>query len=249
MSPEIDPIVIEWFDEVESTQAVARQRVEAGLDGPRAFAAAVQTKGYGRHGRVWQSPEGGLWMTIALPSVAPEVVATAGVRAGVACGEVVESLVQRGGGSVELKWPNDVLVEGRKVCGVLCESISHAGRGWLLVGIGINANNRPGSLAGHLRRPAAALVEWTNERVDVPALAQATAQAVAGAMASPLQREVLEWAARRLWRLDRRVAVRCADGSRADAVVRGLSERGELMVEIDGRRGTLPPGSEIMDSE
>ncbi len=238
-------IPIEWLDEVESTQVVARERVVAGLCEGRAFAARVQTRGYGRHGRVWQSPEGGLWMTVALPGVSAEVVASAGLRVGVACGRVIEAKLADGGVRVSVKWPNDLLIEGGKVCGVLCESFVHGGRSWLLVGIGINANNRAGSLAGHLRRPAAALVEWTGTAVDVRALGEAVAREVLILLDGTLEREVIEWAAARLWKLDEAIGVRGADGVRMEAIVRGLDDGGRLVVEVGGRRGVLGVGSEV----
>ncbi|MBL8747465.1 MAG: biotin--[acetyl-CoA-carboxylase] ligase [Phycisphaerae bacterium] len=239
----VEPVEIEWFEEVESTQLVARGRVERGLSAARGFAARVQTSGYGRHGRVWQSPAGGLWMTLALPDVADESIASAGVRVGAACGRVVEELV--GGGRVRIKWPNDVLVDGGKVCGVLCESVLHGGRRWLLVGIGMNVNNGAATLTGHLRRAAVALCELTGGEVDLKRLAERVASEVRGSLLGEAWRSELEWAAARLWKLDERVVVLGGDGSRGSALVRGLSDGGGLVVEMDGRRRVLDGGSVI----
>lgn len=235
---------IEWMDALESTQVVARERVRGGLKDARGFAARVQMRGYGRHGRVWQSPEGGLWMTVALPDVPPEVVASAGLRIGVACGRVIEGMLG-GAAKVSVKWPNDLLIEERKVCGVLCESFDHDGRSWLLVGIGLNAKNRADSLAGHLRRPAAALVEWTHAPIDVRALGGEIGAAVARSLAGPLERAVVEWAAARLWRLDQSIGLRSVDGRRREAVVRGLNDEGRLILDAGGMRGVVGVDEEV----
>lgn len=237
---------IEWMDEVESTQVVARERVHGGLTVARAFAARVQTRGYGRHGRVWQSPQGGLWMTVALPDFPAIVMPSAGLRVGVACGRVIEGMID-GAAKVSVKWPNDLLIDGAKICGVLCESFVHGGRSWLLVGIGINANNGADSLPGHLRRPATALVEWTRAPIDVSALGEAVSREVARSLAAPLEHSVIEWAAIRLWRVDQTIGVRGADGVRSEAVVRGLNVEGCLVVEVAGQRGAIGVGDEIED--
>ncbi len=101
--------------------------------------AQTQTGGRGRLGRVWFSPDGGLWFSIILK---PKLKAAEAVKlvfvAGLAVAEVLRELY---GLKVETKWPNDVLVDGRKICGVLAE-MSTVGEkvNFVVLGIGVNAN-------------------------------------------------------------------------------------------------------------
>src|SRR6185369_5269429 len=109
------------FAEIPSTSGHARAQIGAGrLDPqPAAFVAAAQTDGVGRFHRQWQSPPGGLWPTLAWPLTEPEfdkVLDGLGLRIGVACLRVVQRALTGAPGDphVRLKWPNDILVHGRK---------------------------------------------------------------------------------------------------------------------------------------
>jgi BirA family biotin operon repressor/biotin-[acetyl-CoA-carboxylase] ligase len=134
---------------VDSTQAVARALLEAGEGRPiRPDAALVvhggeQTGGRGRHGRAWTSPPGNLYVTVAFPCPeGPRLGVEIGFVAGVA---LVETLAALGFGSdARLKWPNDVLLGGAKVAGLLLESVADAdGIGWVLLGMGVNVASAP----------------------------------------------------------------------------------------------------------
>lgn len=122
---------------VDSTQAVARKHAESGFSESIVFVADEQTHGRGRRGRSWESPPGGLYMTGVIRPAGP--IGLMPLLAGVA---VADTIRERLGAEAELKWPNDVMVGGRKAGGVLVEA------GWsddeltyLLLGIGINLNN------------------------------------------------------------------------------------------------------------
>ncbi|QJA05643.1 biotin--[acetyl-CoA-carboxylase] ligase [Thermosulfurimonas marina] len=126
-----------WYEVLESTQEEARRLAEAGEKG--VVVARRQTAGRGRRGRPWLSPEGGLYATFILPgeelAFPPELLPLA---AGVA---VVKALKALYGISLGLKWPNDVLYQGRKLCGLLVESLFREGHPvCFLVGVGINLN-------------------------------------------------------------------------------------------------------------
>lgn len=242
-------IAVEWADEVPSTQQVARERILKGLDDARAFAARMQTGGYGRQGRVWQSPVGGLWMTLALPDIGFSELVSFGVRIGIAAGQVIEHTLDPAGSrpAVRIKWPNDVLIDGRKVAGILCESFTHLARPWLLIGIGMNVNNRPDTLPGPLRRPAASLIEFLGAPPDLTSLGQLIADHTAASLGSPLGRASVEWASMRLWRLDQPVVIRTAGEPPVHGILRGLTDGCLLVAEIGGRRTVLPPSCEIDD--
>ncbi|MCB9550918.1 MAG: biotin--[acetyl-CoA-carboxylase] ligase [Myxococcales bacterium] len=135
---DMDGIV--WLDVCGSTNDEAWLRVDDSA--VRAVAAEAQTAGRGRRGRRWLSPTGcGLYLSyVARPAFAPSLGAALPLMAAVAVAEVVGAL---GVGAV-VKWPNDVLVGGRKLAGILCEARG-AGRDWRAVlGVGVNRVAPPG---------------------------------------------------------------------------------------------------------
>lgn len=106
-----------------------------------------QTAGRGRDGRTWRSPLGGVWLGLLLRP--PPSVSTTGagggalsLRVGLVLADVVDEFVGGGRARTQLKWPNDVLVDERKVAGILCEGRWQGeALQWLGVGIGINVAN------------------------------------------------------------------------------------------------------------
>jgi BirA family transcriptional regulator, biotin operon repressor / biotin---[acetyl-CoA-carboxylase] ligase len=109
--------------------------------------AQEQTMGRGRDGRVWHSPPGGVWLAVLLrPSRA--VMSIASIRAGLVLADAVDELL--GESRSRLKWPNDVLVDDRKLAGVLCEGRWQGDvLQWLAIGIGVNVENEiPPALGG-----------------------------------------------------------------------------------------------------
>lgn len=134
------------FDEIDSTSLHARRLVEAGSPEvehalPLVIVAATQNAGVGRLGRAWSSPRGGLWCTFVIRPAQPyaEVMDGLGMRIGAAVTEALRAAVgQELAPRLQTKWPNDVLLDGRKVCGVLTETAG-AGEGLrVLVGVGVN---------------------------------------------------------------------------------------------------------------
>lgn len=122
---------IEWHDELESTQTRALQWARAGAPEGSLVVARRQRSGRGRAGRVWQSPEGGLWCSLIVRPQNSEGLTLLG---GLACARLALSL----GVPAVLRWPNDVYVGERKLAGVLAE----ASGGVVVIGIGLNVNVR-----------------------------------------------------------------------------------------------------------
>lgn len=147
---------IEAYDELDSTNAEARRRAEVGEGGPVWITAAFQTAGRGRRGRAWSTNRGNLAATLLtttdrLPAEAAQLSFVAALAA---C-DLADTCL--GPGAARLKWPNDVLVHGRKAVGILVESGARAdGRLWLAVGIGVNLAHAPQDV----ERPAAAFAEY-----------------------------------------------------------------------------------------
>jgi len=101
--------------------------------------AEEQTAGRGRDGRAWHSPAGGVWLGMLLrPGRAERGVVS--IRAGLAVADAVDALL--GEPAARLKWPNDVLLEDRKLAGILCEARWQGERlQWLALGVGVNVCN------------------------------------------------------------------------------------------------------------
>jgi len=244
---------VERLAVAESTNALAKQAAESGrLKGPAWFVAARQTGGYGRFGRAWHSPEGGLWCTLAWPVAnddASRLIDGLGLRVGVAALETVIAALERAGRSaagVRMKWPNDVLVNGKKAAGVLCEATGTREATWLVIGIGINANNDPDALPGPVRVPATSLGAETGRAIDLDSLLDDLSERVVGAIEPGVDsREVLGVAASRLFGLGETVTARLPDGGERTGRLEGLSDDGRLVITTTTGRFTAPHGTEI----
>jgi BirA family biotin operon repressor/biotin-[acetyl-CoA-carboxylase] ligase len=129
------------FPEIGSTNAEGVARAKAGERGPLWLVTAHQTAGRGRRHRAWTSPPGNLAASLLeVIDVAPQVAATLGFAAGVALAQALRALQI----PAQLKWPNDVLVEGSKLSGILLEAEPAIdGALAVVVGIGVNVVSAP----------------------------------------------------------------------------------------------------------
>lgn len=131
---------LEIVEEVGSTNAALRARAEAG-GAEAALLARRQTAGRGQFGRDWEAPHGNLSLSVLLR---PPVAALPGRHPGhwaLLCGVALAEAVAgfHPPGRLGLKWPNDLLLDGRKLGGILIE----AGDGWLVAGFGVNLRSAP----------------------------------------------------------------------------------------------------------
>ena len=133
------------FDTIDSTNEEARRRAAVGERGPLWIWAKRQTAGRGRRGREWESPDGNLAATLlTAPGVSAAEAARLSFVAALAVHDVASSYAKRS--VVRVKWPNDVLVDGQKVAGILLESSGDAGVDvlpWVAIGIGVNLIHAP----------------------------------------------------------------------------------------------------------
>ena len=121
--------------EIDSTNSEARRLAEAGERGPVWIACDRQTAGRGRRGRAWEQGEGNLAATLLIHPTGD--FAQLSFAAALAVADMVQHFAPAA--AVTVKWPNDVLADGRKIAGILLES----GPGWLAVGIGVNLASHP----------------------------------------------------------------------------------------------------------
>jgi BirA family biotin operon repressor/biotin-[acetyl-CoA-carboxylase] ligase len=155
---------VESYAELDSTNAEARRRAEAGEGGPVWLTARVQTAGRGRRGRTWDTSLGNLAATLLFTTDKPPVeAAQVSFIAALAAAELAETCL--GVGVASLKWPNDLLIHGRKSAGILVESGARPdGRLWLAVGVGINLAHAPTDV----ERPAVAFAEFMDRAPPSP---------------------------------------------------------------------------------
>jgi BirA family biotin operon repressor/biotin-[acetyl-CoA-carboxylase] ligase len=153
---------VRWHDRLPSTNDLAMSLAEIQVPEGTVIVAEEQTAGRGRLGRPWVSPRGGVWLSVILR---PRLALARGPLVGLAAAVAVARAIRITTGALaRLKWPNDVLVNGRKVAGILVEA--GPGGEWLVVGIGVNANVPRDALPEEPDRPATSLMEEVGAPVD-----------------------------------------------------------------------------------
>ncbi|MFN3966346.1 MAG: biotin--[acetyl-CoA-carboxylase] ligase [Endomicrobiia bacterium] len=130
---------IYFLKKVSSTMDLAKKLAEEGKSEGTIVIAEIQTSGRGRLGREWISPSGGIYFSIILrPKISPIDAPKINLMASVAVAESIKKLYNL---NVKTKWPNDVLINDKKVSGILIELACEVDRiKWVILGIGINAN-------------------------------------------------------------------------------------------------------------
>lgn len=134
---------VHYFPEVDSTMTAAREMARNGCGHLTTVVSGRQTQGRGRLRRPWNSEVGGLYFTVVVrPDVPPLLAGRVNFAASLTlCG----ILRDRFGVDARTKWPNDILVDDRKICGLLSEMEAEDDRvAFLNVGVGVNVNNDPG---------------------------------------------------------------------------------------------------------
>ncbi|MFN0118730.1 MAG: biotin--[acetyl-CoA-carboxylase] ligase [Elusimicrobiota bacterium] len=136
------PWIVEakYFDKVDSTQSRIIQWLPKLADGAVVVIGETQSKGVGRQGREWISPPGGLWFTLALP-LSDISIEKIGAFSLVTALQVSNALKEVNNLECQVKWPNDILAEGKKVAGILLSTTTKYKKDWLLIGVGVNVNN------------------------------------------------------------------------------------------------------------
>ena len=157
---------VEWLDEIDSTNNELKRR----MDAPHGtvLAARRQTGGKGRLGRSFCSPEGGVYLSALLrPEVSPEQLLHLTAMAGVAARRAIAAL---SGIEAGIKWVNDLVYDGKKLCGILVEWCGSAA----IIGIGINCSTV--DFPAELRASATSLRLLTGRDISPGALAEQLAQ-------------------------------------------------------------------------
>jgi BirA family biotin operon repressor/biotin-[acetyl-CoA-carboxylase] ligase len=154
-----------YFEQIGSTNTHARELAESNAAEGEVVIAESQTHGRGRLGRRWESPPWtNLYFSIVLrPKLAPQHAAQITLMAAVGVAEAVASFITQ---EITIKWPNDILVDGRKLAGILTEACCNAGRvEYVILGVGINVNTAIDSMPADIRRHATSLFDLTGKNV------------------------------------------------------------------------------------
>ncbi len=148
---------IEYHEEVESTNTEAMHLAQQGAEEGTVVIAEAQTIGRGRLNRIWESPPSmNLYLSVILrPDIAAVSASLIPLVVGVAVAEVISQYCK---GRVRLKWPNDVLIGGKKICGILTEMRTREDRvSFIITGIGVNLNMQKLHFPRELRETATSL--------------------------------------------------------------------------------------------
>ena len=223
--------------QMDSTNEEAKRAGNAGAEEGIVFWADVQTAGKGRRGRSWYSHEAdNLYFTILLrPQIAPD---KASMLTLVIAYAVTKAIREFTGLEAQIKWPNDIVVAGKKVCGILCEMKLDGTRlDYCVAGVGINVGNQ--KFAEDIRNKATSLTKQCGMEIDREGLLQAILgyfekdyeEFLHYEDLSFLREEYNEW----LVNQNRQVCVLEPQGE-YEGVAKGITTTGELLVErADGQ--------------
>lgn len=150
----------EWMD---STNTRAKGIGEENVMNEAVVVTKKQTAGRGRRGRNWISPEGNCYFSVLVkPNIQVENASVITLVAALALTQAVKNVMEL---NVQIKWPNDVVVNGKKLCGILTESsIDADGLKYVVIGVGVNANQK--QFDAEIESMATSIVLQTGETVD-----------------------------------------------------------------------------------
>jgi BirA family biotin operon repressor/biotin-[acetyl-CoA-carboxylase] ligase len=230
--------VIHRFDRIESTQDLLHHLAANGAPGGTAVFAREQSAGRGSRGNEWDSAPGGLWLSVLCRPRDEEANRVLSIRAGLAASRTIESVV--GIQRVRLKWPNDLMLQERKLGGILCEGRWSGGRlGWVAIGLGVNVANR---LPTELALGSAALAD-VRPGLDPEMLLEPLVEALGrlSEVRGLLTPSELAAYASRDWLRRRRLREPVA------GIARGITTSGELVVQQeDGAPVTCRAGHVVL---
>ncbi len=247
LAEHVENVVI--FDVMDSTHALARQIIaemdeESQKLGATLILAKRQEKGEGRGDRSWESPQGGLYMSWLRSGIRAETIAQLPMLAAAAA---LEAISRIGVSDIRIRWPNDILVGGKKLAGILVFA-RHGGTTWVAVGLGVNIETVP-VLDQAAGLPATSVLELLGDG-DV----QAWRHEIACTFIDELDRLMKEpapaierWRTLLIQQPGDTVSVRLASGKEVSGNLLELTEEGFLKIKEDGKE-RLVTGGDVIES-
>ena len=233
------PPVLHRLDSVSSTQDTLHDMAAQGAQAGTAVLAAEQTEGRGRRGRQWASPRGGLWLSVLCRPETVLAIEVLSLRVALAVARVIEARVA--GVTVELKWPNDLMLDDRKLGGILCEARWQGDSpAWVVVGVGLNLGNPiPPELTGRAVNLTGCAPHLTPDQI-APDLVAAVLEA--SRLDRALTGDEVVGFGQRDWLRGRRMREPVA------GVAEGITAEGLLAVRRDdGTLGLVRSGTVVLD--
>lgn len=165
---------IYYFSELKSTNIIAKEKALHGaerINEGTLIIAERQSAGKGRLGREWFSPSGGIWLSIILyPQLSPSYISRITLMTAVAIVKAIKVCTQI---KSQIKWPNDILINEKKVCGILTEMSAELDIiNWVVVGIGINVNINHREFPEDIQKNTISLKETSGKEISRVKLAQ-----------------------------------------------------------------------------
>ncbi len=223
------------FETIDSTNLEAIRRAKAGAAEGLCLIAREQTAGRGRLERKWQSPkDAGLYFSLLLrPKIEMSAWPLLTMMSAVS---VSESLMKVCGLQTDIKWPNDICAAGRKLCGILAETVETGAGPAAIIGIGINL--RKGAVSEDLKDFAISIEEETGRPAEVEELVAELIRSLRErypllANAPGREHILREWSVNSSYAFDRKVRV-ALESENFEGTTRGLESDGALRVEDAG---------------
>ncbi|MBR3156632.1 MAG: biotin--[Methanobrevibacter sp.] len=220
------------FNEVGSTNTIAKFLSKNGIGNGSVVIAEKQTAGRGRSGKSWESPLGGIWLSIILtPDVDYSKIPLITLATGVAVAKTLEEI---GIENPEIKWPNDIMVNGKKVCGILTEAITNFNTiEHVIIGVGIDANLSIEDFPEELQNTTTTLereIGRVNENLLIKLFLEEL-EKIIELFNSKCYEDILKEWRKRSYTIGKMVEVKKPFSRSYDAYAAGISKEGELIVE------------------
>lgn len=228
---------IYYYPEVESTNDTARKLAWSCDDGT-VVVAETQREGKGRLSRPWRSPPGGLWISVILkPRISLAQAYRVNMAASVAVARTLSSLYDI---RATIKWPNDILVNDKKICGILMEVSAEVDRlDYAVIGIGLDANVEAKNFPKEWK--VTSLSEELGSRISRTDLARKLLEELEKAYLSMGSKENYEDWCRLSATLGKQVRITSRDGD-LEGLAESLSEDGALMLRLPGETRRILAG-------
>jgi len=243
--PVVENVVV--VDRTDSTQACALRLVEQAereeLSLPTTVVIADrQDSGIARRGRAWQSPAGGLYLSWLTPSLDRDALSALPMVAGAAAWSAITDLGIEG---ASIKWPNDILVGGRKLAGILI-NVRHGEKVWATVGIGVNLGEAPQIDNGTGLRATAVAELLADGTTDgwAEQLVRALVTGLAEGIRNP-SKAVALWAEKLGHAAGDEITVRTGDAPTVRGRFTGVTDAGHLRLEVDGIETVIVAGDVV----
>lgn len=227
------------FKEVMSTNTVAKFFAENNAPNGLVVISEKQTNGKGKSGKQWESPLGGVWLSIILePPINQKKTPIITLATGLAVEKTFERMGIKDG---EIKWPNDVLINGKKVCGILTEAIAKINAiEHIIIGVGIDVNIDVEGLPEHVKERTISLKNVAGKEFDenevIRIFLEEFEKIYEDLLNENYEKILKEWR-KKSYSIGKKVEIRTPFSKSYDGYIVGINSDGILIVEKED--GTL----------